>query len=583
MNKIIPILILFFVILAVFPYNAYGQTLKELQNNDINILIVYSASQLEETPDIKELELLLTHFTEHVQIKHISEMDGQSLQDVTHIFYYGKRAEKIDHSIIEQIDLFSGTVFMIGENVDQFSTFSTTERLENVTVNEISALFQRKRHMLSNPIQMIKMNEQKHQDVLIYGYNDRDKIPILMRERNNRYYLAVSEIGDGVNGELYNYFAEALHHILPNDHKEEHLAYIRLEDIHPMTDPKKLLEVGEYLNERNIPFILVVIPVYVTPETGERVYFSQSNEVLNVLQYLQNTGGTVIAHGYTHQYRLSETGEGFEFWDVINNQFITAQYEEDIEIILSKENFSNRDKYDDYIQQLKEKEADYIEKRLKRSIHELVDNELYPLAFEAPHYTMSQQGYAITSNYFSTILGQVQLSDENWQIMSPAPYRTTAKFLNGLELYPETIGYVDIDLQNPFLEIERKIASSLVVRDSVLGGFYHPYLGVEYLPEFLKQFEQIPHIKWLNLKETIQEVQTDKVKITSNGLGDIHITDKRGTIAKFIETRQDKLLDNILWLITGLVAIFIILFLLFTLYLRMNLKKRLFEEREADG
>src|SRR5690625_7790604 len=99
-----------------------------------------------------------------------------------------------------------------------------------------------------------------------------------------------------------------------------------------MSDANKLLEVGDYLNERNIPYILVVIPVYVTPETGERIYFSESNEVLKVLRYLQSSGGTVISHGYTHQYRLSETGEGFEFWDVNNNQFITANNEDEIEL-----------------------------------------------------------------------------------------------------------------------------------------------------------------------------------------------------------------------------------------------------------
>src|SRR5690625_5367187 len=93
------------------------------------------------------------------------------------------------------------------------------------------------------------------------------------------------------------------------------------------------------------------------------------------------------------------------------------------------------------------------------------------------------------------------------------------------------------------------MATSLVVRDSMIGGFYHPYLGVEFLPKFLQYFEQIPNAKWLNLKETEQKVLTEKVSIVSDGTGDIHITDKRSTLTKFIESRHDKLLDNVLWMI----------------------------------
>src|SRR5690625_7073622 len=106
----------------------------------------------------------------------------------------------------------------------------------------------------------------------------------------------------------------------------------------------------------------------------------------------------------------------------------------------------------------------------------------------------------------------------------------------------------------------------------MIGVFYHTYLGVEFLPEFIQYFEQIPNAKWLNLKETEQKVLTEKVSIVSDGTGDIHITDKRSTLTNFIESRHDKLLDNVLWMITRLVIVFLVLFLLLTFFLRLNLK-----------
>ena len=38
---------------------------------------------------------------------------------------------------------------------------------------------------------------------------------------------------------------------------------------------------------------------------------------------MQDDGAAIIMHGYTHQFYDSETGEGFEFWDVKQtNQFV---------------------------------------------------------------------------------------------------------------------------------------------------------------------------------------------------------------------------------------------------------------------
>lgn len=53
--------------------------------------------------------------------------------------------------------------------------------------------------------------------------------------------------------------------------------------------------------------------------------------------------------------------------------------------------------------------------KLTRAIEDLTSSGLYPLAFEAPHYTMSDYGYQIASQYFTSIFGQVQLSSTTWK------------------------------------------------------------------------------------------------------------------------------------------------------------------------
>lgn len=84
--------------------------------------------------------------------------------------------------------------------------------------------------------------------------------------------------------------------------------------------------------------------------------------------------------------------------------------------ILEKEqDFPNEQAYHSYLEPFREKEETYTKQKLTRAIEDLTSSGLYPLAFEAPHYTMSDYGYQIASQYFTSIFGQVQLSKDNME------------------------------------------------------------------------------------------------------------------------------------------------------------------------
>lgn len=563
----------------------YGNTvfatmdLESLQDDDLHVLLIYSTNGNKNSPQVKVLDLLLHHFTQNVTIVADTEVTQADFQKATHLFYYGEQKKILPDYVTKGVNQFPGTVVIISENKEQFTEFTHLTTDEVVYIDQIGRNGEADSSYLPISSPIANIAAIKDWEELLSGYNGKEKHPLLVK-KDNRYYFASTDLQD-ISG---YYFADILHDIIPNSHANEHVAYLRLEDIHPMTDPKKLLEVGEYLNERNIPYMLVVIPVYITPETGERVYYSDSPEVVEVLQYLQSTGGTIVAHGYTHQYRDSETGEGFEFWDVENGQFITEMTPNvAIEPIRKEADFANATDYTAYLDELKAKEQMYIEERMEQSIHELVSYELYPLAFEAPHYTMSQQGYEITSRYFSSVLGQLQLSDEIWEIMSAPPYISSAQFLHGMTVYPETIGYVDLSLEQPFKATEQQLEKVLIVRDSIISGFYHPYLGVEYLPEFLSYFEQVPNLRWINLKETKQSVATHKVQVSSKHSGDISVENELTWFENMQRKMHVTFVEKVLWGITIIVFAFIVLFFILTLRLRIRMKKRLFEERGNVG
>lgn len=62
--------------------------------------------------------------------------------------------------------------------------------------------------------------------------------------------------------------------------------------------------------------MMTVIPVYKDPDTGKTVHLKDKPELVDLLRSMQDDGAAIIMHGYTHQFYDSETGEGFEFWDV---------------------------------------------------------------------------------------------------------------------------------------------------------------------------------------------------------------------------------------------------------------------------
>lgn len=556
-----------------FPSYSSAKMLTEFQSEDIEIILIYSNKTGIRSPNVKKLDLLLHHFANDIRIASDKELSELDVQSATHLVYYGEDELVLNKQVISVIDQFSGPVIGIGENISQLTSFAELEIQDTIHIKAVDNQWGYKLADLSQPVSMKPIIETKDMNVLLYGNRGQKQHPLFTQFGNHFYFGAVE-----IEAEFKYLLGEVLHDVIPNNHENEHLAYIRLEDIHPMSDPEKVLEVGEYLNEREIPFILVVFPVYITPDTGERVYFSSSPELVSVLQYLQDTGGTVISHGYTHQYRDSESGEGFEFWDVENDQMIIEPNpHNEIEIIRDRDSFSNKEDYEKYLKPLLEKEKQYIETRLEKSVHELLKYELYPVAFEA---TMSDQGYTIASNYFSTIFGQLQYTSDKWGIMGTSPYITTPTDLKGMKLLPETFGYVDTSVEHPFEKNERRLKNLLLVRDGIIGGSYHPYLGLEYLEDFLAIYENIPNLKWIDLKMQSHWVETSKASIFTDGSGTINVSNDLSWWDHWKRHNEHSAFENVLWIVTIVVLIFICLFIVFTLYLRTQLKKRLFLERK---
>lgn len=564
--------VLMLTAIASFPVSA------QAKGQDDGILIIYSTLDGKESPQVKMLDLLAGHFTSHVTVRKDSDVTASDVKGKEHVIYYGQTKRKLSKNLVSLISGVKEPVVAIGFNAGQISQFSGLSLTRKEHVYQIHSTTEKNDVSLESGLHVLSVSGLKGKALYTFTSGDGKARPFIWKTEKSNVYIGLTNLLNDnliVAKELREAFGEKA---------GTTLLYLRLEDISPMSDETLLLQAGTYLYKRHVPFILSVIPVYLNPETGDKVYLSDKPKMVKVLKKLQSMGGSIIVHGYTHAYRHSETGEGFEFWDAKADQPITSENADGTPSILEKEQaFPNEQAYKSYLKPFQEKEETYTRQKLTHAIEDLTSAGLYPLAFEAPHYTMSEYGYQIASQYFSSMFGQVQLSNTTWKTSGASPFLTKPAMLHGMTLYPETIGFVDTSKQNPLGDMQENISQMIDFEGGVAGGFYHPYLGMKYLPELVDQMERIPDSEWLDLKKTKQTVKTDKVEIHTSGDGTIQVKNGVSAVGEFFDHHRQTPLEKALWILSAVVLLFVIMFVSYTFYLRATLKKRMFKERRSLG
>jgi uncharacterized protein YdaL len=251
---------------------------------------------------------------------------------------------------------------------------------------------------------------------------------------------------------------------------------------------------------------------------------------------MQEKGGSVILHGYTHQIGNEQiSGEGYEFWDIKNDEPI------------------------------KEDMNKYVKNRVLSGVRLCIENGIYPLGFEAPHYAMNAEGYKEIKKYFSTYVGQYQNNNDNFT-SSTFPY--TIKNSDTFNvLIPENLGF--IDSEDPFTIdlIKENFNKISMVRGYSGGFFFHPYLDIKYLKECV-QFFKNNNVNFLDLKEKENYIKVDDVSIISKDGKITYSYDKSKSIgvnkekSKF-EYYTKTINDAVIIFVSGTLVLFLIIFIVF--------------------
>ncbi|RZS34011.1 uncharacterized protein YdaL [Herbihabitans rhizosphaerae] len=303
--------------------------------------------------------------------------------------------------------------------------------------------------------------------------------------------VPLSYIGDS---DRYFAFADVISKQVRPSGPDRKRALVRIEDVGPDADPAELRAIADYLYSRRVPFSIALYSRYADPQGtyngGKPLYrnLSQAPQVVSAVRYMIARGGTILMHGYTHQFGDLDnpyngvSGDDFEFY--------RAHVDEQ-----------------DYVRldgPVPGDSANWARGRISSARTAIALAGLpRPTIFEPPHYAASAVDYKVINSEFGLRYDR-GLYFPGWcaggTCGSGTPDYTRAygqafpylvRDSYGSTVIPEGLGNIETEWQNhhPPRLPEQLLASaraSRVVTDGVASFFYHPYLGVDMLRQVVE-------------------------------------------------------------------------------------------------
>ncbi|MDE3732122.1 polysaccharide deacetylase family protein [Clostridioides difficile] len=518
----------------------------EITSSTDKVLIIYdSKKETAYNRDILNImRTLLGRFSSDIELLKLSNYDGEINKNYySHIFILGINEnsynnDKNTKNLISSLNSYKGTICWLGYGIENLLEHKKYN-LDYVgkTNNIVSVNYRGKSYNLDEHYVFNIVESKDTSNKVIGSINDTlNKYPYIINDKN-LFYVSKLDL-DGV---LFYIFCDSLNDIFNIKTFDKGRIFVRIEDVHAFREPKNLVEIADYLSSKNIPFTIALIPAYVNPKNHKVITLSESPEIVKAIKYMQDKGGTVILHGYTHQYKKEEvSGEGYEFWDGKKDE------------------------------PLKENMKIFVKDRVLNGLRVCIENGIYPLAFEAPHYAMESEGYKELKKYFSTYMGQHQNNDKKFSTNTyPYIIRDTEEFNIFI---PENLGYIDPEDKFTFQNIKENLNKLSIVRGFNGGFFFHSYLNIEYLKNTIEYLEK-QNIEFMNLRDFNNWVKVDEIQIRNNGDEIIVNYDKDLDEITKSDTRF-KSISNISKVLIFIVSISVLIFVIIFIYFKRIDKKK---------
>ncbi len=551
-RKSINILILIFSILMVL-----GGKLGHAQlPGSKHVLLIYDTRVELDALDDKVFILsnLLGHFNVDLEIRQETEVLGDELDSYDYVFILSNEGAFSNLELLAQLPHLKNTVCWLGVGLASYNQYiklpmsfhGISYDYTKIFYNNGDAIVNQSGYHYGEIVEYIALPIIKvdNEQVGIYcTVSDGLKTNPYVIRYQNFWYISNFQIW----GDLFYTVADVLYSVFSEMPASTNKVFIRIEDVHPFRNQRKLRAIADFLHEENIPFMVALIPAFTNPQRNYTSHLAEVPGFVETIHYMVDKGASIVMHGYTHAGYGEVSGEGFEFWDGINNQPI-----QDVN------------------------EFEYIHHRIYQGLKTCVENGIYPLAFEPPHYAISITGIKQVSKYFSTFCGQLQSSNVKFSTVTfPYELKHTPYFEY---VVPENLGYIHDNYRIAVQEIIDRYHNLEKVRGFTAGMFYHPNIKLKYLKELVGFFQQ-QEIEFFDLSAQSNWVKCEEISIYS---------DNGSVTAKYRQIEQQKSVVEVffsyvnVFLLTGLTFVLTILIILF-LRSRQLRRIRFSKGREDDA
>jgi uncharacterized protein YdaL len=429
---------------------------------------------------------LVSHFTHPVTQAVTSYKAGQ-IRDYTALVYIGVVADQeLPRALLDDVLADVRPTLWLGGNVDELArttAFATRYGWKpGQPVDPVTTVTYKGARLTRPPdaeaLTRISITASSAQVLATATSTSGEVVPWAVRSRQLTYVAEPGLDSGGVSSDRYLATSDLLFDLLSPTVPTRHRALLRLEDIGPDAVPEQLKTVAEYLAAQHIPYSFALYPIYVDPvdrHPRRTIKLAERPEVVKVIAYMLQHGGTMVLHGLTHQLgdRINPvnggSGADFEFYQVHKSPGGTLIYDGPAP----------------------GDSPQWAHDRIVTAITEVTRTGLpRPEIFEFPHYGASLVDYGVVADLFEARYDRVQMPMDSSPYMFAQYLPYVIHDVYGSTVIPENLGYlcgppVQTTGSESIASVIENAQKQLVVRDGIASFFYHPYLGIAGLKEIL--------------------------------------------------------------------------------------------------
>ncbi len=482
------------------------------------------------TDEVTAISHLFYHFNVAVDEIPASSYKSGMMHEYDRTVYVGISSENLNEILLDDMAEYKNSILFIGNGIEALIEHNPLNGIvfAGKGIKPVKVKYKDKEFTLETEHLFQKVTAEDNAGKVVSSLSDGHTLYPYIIKISNLWYVSCLD----TQGVLFYILADVLHDFFEEYHDENPQIYVRIEDVHAQTSVDNLCEIADYLNKEGIPYMVALIPAFYDVKTKNIYNMRDDKQFSYIIKYMQDSGGTILLHGYTYQIHEDIPGEGFEFWDGENDRPLDADM------------------------------GKWVDERINAAINECMAIGIVPLAFEAPHYAISREGYKNLKMYFSTIVGHLQTSDKGYTT-TVYPYRLYDSPLYN-RLIPENLGYVDPEDVLYRQHILEELDKLSIVRDYTAGFYFHPYLDIDLLKDVISEIKK-RDIRFLDLKQDDNWVKGENYIIRSQD-GNIAIEE--------VKVRQKSQLIQFFRKILLSLTILVFLICLRLLYIFLDRRRR---------